>query len=425
MTYPAIPFDQDTLAAARRKNAVSLVLFLLVAAAFVLRFYVSPQILDRFMHYTSEDGPLFEKVHVGTYAIFALTPFVLFGQPFTLRGDEIGKFRWLVRLLVWLMVPILYLIARGHAGSAGFIIDSYLVAAAAGLIVLAMDADYRRMLGELTLIMMIVSAAIAIAEVVTKHRFLPYDLEELQFRPIGLAGHPLVLGAQCATAMGFIPLTRWPRWLKVGLVLLVFIGCAASGARFALLTAAAEVPLMLMFLPWPGLSRRHARQAKAISLGLVLVGGAGLAAMLYSAGFLDRFSDSLSDGNFMVRVTVYRVFELAGWQNLIFGMSADDLQRIALSELHLPTIESTPVTIGLLLGLPLALFFTGLVARTLLRLLRGAPLAAWLGTIAFLLAHLSNNTLSTKTPVMASMIVLLLVFAVPRSREPAPPLRQD
>jgi hypothetical protein len=50
--------------------------------------------------------------------------------------------------------------------------------------------------------------------------------------------------------------------------------------------------------------------------------------------------------------------------------------------------------------------------------LRGASLPAWIATITFLLAALSNNALSSKTPEMVLITVLLLAYKGP-ARPPA------
>jgi hypothetical protein len=76
----------------------------------------------------------------------------------------------------------------------------------------------------------------------------------------------------------------------------------------------------------------------------------------------------------------------------------------------MPTIESAQVVIVLLFGLPVALLFAWLVIWMMLRMLRHAPLAAWIGVAATLLAALSNNTLSSKTPIVMMMIVLVLAY---------------
>jgi hypothetical protein len=401
---------------ARAQNAVSLVFFLCAAAAFLLRFTISPQLLDRLMDYTSEGGAFYEKLHLGTYAILLLSPVVLFSRPFFIRADEIVKFRWLLRFTLLLFALIAYLAVMGRISSSGVLIDSYVVAAAAGMLMFALNEGFRRGLGNVTLVMLLISALLGIIEAVTHHRFMPYDAVELQFRPIGLADHPLGLGAWCATGIGFIPLTRWRIWAKVAAIMLLLIGCAASGARFALLAAVAEVFILLLFLPWPGLSPKHARQAKSIVLVFTLAGGAALTAVLFAGGLLSRFGATLFDENFFARVTIYQVFGLVTWKDILLGMRADTLLNIVQTQLHLPAIESAPVVITLLLGLPLAIVFTILVAWTILRLVQGAPLAAWIGTAAFLLASLSNNTLSSKTPVVTMIVVLLVAFAIPKSR---------
>jgi len=416
VTDASLDSEQLSNDGARAQNAVSLIFFLCTAAAFLLRFTVSPQLLSRVMDYTGEGGAFYEKLHLGTYAILLLTPVVLFSRPFFLKADEIVKFRWLLRFTLLLFALIAYLAVMGRVSSSGVLIDSYVVAAGAGMMMFALNEGFRRGIGNVVLVMLLISALMGIFEAVTKHRIMPYDAIELQFRPIGLSDHPLGLGAWCATGIGFIPLTRWRIWAKVGATFLLLIGCVASGARFALLTSVAEVFILLLFLPWPGLSPKHARQAKSIVLVFTLAGGAAMTAVLFAAGLLSRFGATLFDENFFARVTIYEVFGLVTWKDILLGMRADTLLDIVQTQLHLPAIESAPVVITLLLGLPLAIFFTVLVAWTIFRLVKDAPLAAWIGTAAFLLTSLSNNTLSSKTPVVTMIVVLLVAYAIPKSR---------
>lgn len=387
-----------------------MLLFLCAAIAFQLRFAVSPQVMNKFIGYTGESGPFYEKLHFGTDAIFLLLPFALFSRPFVLRGEEIGLFKALMRYSLLLVALIAYLFVMGRAGSAGFIIDTYVVAGAAGLIMLTFSPPIRRALGDVTVFMLIVSAVIGIVEAVTHHRILPYDRVELMFRPIGLSVHPLALGALCATAIGFVALTRWRLWIRVAAVLVLFVGCAASGARTALLLTCVEIVVMLLFVPWPRLSLRYQRQAKFIVILLTLLAGAVLIATLFAAGFMNRFSNTIFDENFMARVTIYKVFGYVSWADIMFGMRVDDLLEIVNNKVHLPFIESTPVVVTLLFGLPIALLFAALIFWIFARLLRSAPLPAWIGTITFMIAALSNNTLSSKTPEIAMLVVLLIAY---------------
>lgn len=395
---------------ARRHNAVSLLFLMCAAVAFCLRFFISPQILDLVVDYSVDSGAFYEKLHIGTYAVLFLLPLVLFTRPFVLAGDDVGKFRALLRYSGLLLLLIVYLFAFGHSGSSVFIVDTYLAAGAAGLIMLALNPSVRRALGDLTLIMLILSAALGLLEEITHHRVLPYPYVELSFRPIGLSEHPLALGALCATAVGFTAVAHWRLWVRVAAIFLLLIGCAASGARFALLLTAAEILALLIFVRWPRLSPGHERQAKAIVLMVALVGGTLLTTLLFAAGLLGRFSDTIFDENFFARVNIYQVFGLVDWKDILFGMKASDLIGIVREKLHLPAIESAPVVLILLLGLPIALLFTVLVFGMLLRLLRGAPMPVWIGTITFLLASLSNNTLSAKTPVVMMIVVLILAY---------------
>lgn len=420
MSLPTAGPPRSSAEDARRRQAVTLLLVLAMGFALAVRINISPFLMDMVVSYTGEGGAVYEKLHFGSYLIFLMLPLALMAQPFRLSGEEIGKFRALFWYMVLLSAMVVLFVAVGRAGSVVFVVDSYLVAAAAGLALLAMGPDARRALGHFVLAMLIVSALIGIGEAATEKRLLPYNLVELTFRPLGLSEHPLALGALCATAIGFVPLAHWRLWVRVLAIFVLFVGCAASGARFALLLAAAEILVLLVALPWPGLSRRHMRMAKFAVLVMCLAGGALLTAILAAGGFLTRFGATIFDENFYARVTVNQAFGLVGWQQLLFGMPPADLLALVNDRLGLPFIESAQVVIGLTFGIPLALVFAGLTGWIVLRLLAGAPLAAWIGTAVTVLAALSNNTLSAKQPVVTVLFVLLLGFAgrAHRARRP-------
>jgi hypothetical protein len=417
VSYPATELDRST-SGERAIDAVRLMLFLMTAVAILVRTVVTPQLLDRVYDYTGDSGAFFMKLHIGTYAILAVLPIALFGQPITLYGNEVGKFRALMRYCGLLLIIVAYSAVIGRLSSIGFIIDTYLSAGAAGLLLITLPPNLRRALGEMTVGVLVLSAAIGVVEAVTKHRFLPYDAEEIVFRPLGLTEHPLALGALCATAVGFAAVTRWPIWVRVVSIFILFIGCAASGARFSLLMAGAQIPFLLLLTPWPQLSPRHERQAKAIVFVMTLVLGAALVGVMFAGGLLSRFTTTLFDANFMVRLTIYQAFLLVTWRDLLFGISAADLVDIATKQLHLPTIESAPVAITMLLGIPLALFFVGVVVWMFVRILKGATIPLRIGMAVFVLASLSNNAFSSKTPLVVYAVVMVL--GATAARRPAP-----
>ncbi|CAM5538684.1 hypothetical protein MAUB1S_08997 [Mycolicibacterium aubagnense] len=205
-------------------------------------------------------------------------------------------------------------------------------------------------------------------------------------------------------------------WVRLAAIFILFIGCAASGARTALILASGEILVLLLFVRWPRLSPRHERQAKFIVLLFTLAGGAVLVAALFAGGLLVRFSDTLFDANFMSRITIYQVFSYVSWKDIFLGMDGGDLLKIVNEKLNLPFIESAPVVIIMMFGLPAGLLFTALILWLIFRLLRGAAMPAWIGTMTYLLASLSNNALTSKTPDIAMLVVLLLAYRNPLAR---------
>jgi hypothetical protein len=250
-----------------------------------------------------------------------------------------------------------------------------------------------------------------IFEVATHTRILPYIANEATFRPVGLTDHPLTLGMMCAASIGFVALTRWRTWMKVAAVLILFVGTAAAGARFALLLAGAEVLALVVLVPWTRLSRHAERRAKIAVLLFTLAGGAALIAVLAAGGLLSRFSDGIVDENYFARVNIYEIFNYVTWKDITFGADLNDILKIVNTKLHLPFIESTPVYLTFLLGAPLAIVFALLLFWIFWRLLRRTSHAAWIGTAIFFAGALSNNTLSSKTPVVAIFLVLILAYA--------------
>jgi hypothetical protein len=167
---------------------------------------------------------------------------------------------------------------------------------------------------------------------------------------------------------------------------------------------------LVLFTRWQGLTPRCAFKAKLVVFILTVVLAAALITVMYAGGLLNRFGGSLFDENFMARVTIYRVFDYVSWGDIIFGINVKELLEIVNQKLHLPYIESAPVVITLLFGLPIALFFAWLLVWMLFSMLRGAPGAAWIGTLTYVLTALSNNALSSKNPEIAILLVLLVAY---------------
>lgn len=394
----------------QRHNAVAILLLFLSGGAFLCRLIITPDLMNLVMDYTNDGGPFYAKFHIGTYAIAATLLLALFTRPFVLLDDDISRFRSCIRYLALLVGLVVFLVATGRLSATGFVIETYVSAMLAALLMLAQNPQSRRLIGHAILSLLITSAIVGIGEALTQSRLIPYTEGEPFFRATGLAGHPLALGAHCAIAIGFVPLTRWRIWIKTAVIAILFVGCAAAGARFALMFSSLEILLLLLFLRWPKLSRRHERQAKLIALLVTLVIGAVLLAILAAGGFLGRFGDTVVDANALARIRIYQIFQHVSWKDIFSGMDATTLLALVNEKLGLPFIESAPVVIILLMGLPAAIVFASVVIGFVLRLLRDAPRAARIAAAIFILIDLSNNALATKTSDILLLTLLVLAF---------------
>lgn len=420
MSYSSSLPEQSTPARAARQNTLITAIFLCAVFVFQLRFHVSSHVMDLVVNYTPTGGAIYEKLHFGTYGIFALLPFALLSRPFVLRGSEIALFRALMLFSLLMPVLIVYLGAVGRSGSIGFIIDTYVTAGAAGLIMLTLPHGMRRLIGDVTLVILVASAIVGFVEASTHYRFLPYPPIRDVFRPAGLAEHPLTLGALSAMAIGFVAVTRWPLWVRLTAIAVLYLGCAISTARTAFALASLETFLLLLFSRWPKLSKQTERQAKFVILLFLLPLSVVLIVGLFSAGFMERFKGALPDDSFMARITIYRVFDYFSWRDILMGVHIDQLMFVVNKKLKLEFIENSPIVLTMLFGLPAAIVFTVAFARLIVRLLRETPGPAQLGAIVFIIISLSNNTFTVKTPVIAMLVVLLIAYRrVPAGATPA------
>ncbi|WDQ99249.1 hypothetical protein PSC71_00080 [Devosia sp. J2-20] len=138
MNDTAAGANQTMPPAIRRQNALTLLLVLGTALALAVRINISPMMMNQVMDYTEEGGAFYEKLHFGTYMILLMLPITLFSQPIRLWGDEIDRFKVLIWYCLAMLAFVVLLFITGRPGSSVFIIDTYLVAGAAGLIALAL-----------------------------------------------------------------------------------------------------------------------------------------------------------------------------------------------------------------------------------------------------------------------------------------------
>ena len=177
-------------------------------------------------------------------------------------------------------------------------------------------------------------SCVALGEFALQKRLLPYWATELSFRPTGLTEHPLQLGLFNATAINLVPLTRWKAASKVGVTIILLLGVFAAGARLASIVAVGSTFLVVVLAEWPSLSSSRRSQLK---LALIIGGMLALPillTMLIQMGLVDRFQQGLFDESAMARVSIYRLFDMVSWSEILLGA---DIGRIRLWRLIILT----------------------------------------------------------------------------------------
>lgn len=393
-----------------RDRSLWLFLFAMALGAICLRILITNPLMNEFVEYTTEKGAIYEKIHFGTYALLGVATIIPLFRPIRLEIWELAPFRALLFFGFWVLAIAIALVAIGRGGSAGYLIDSYVAAAAAGLILFMLPLPMRRTAGHIMLVILMASAMIGICEVATGTRFLPYEVGELDFRPTGLMGHPLNQGLMLAAGIGFLVASRFRLSFKLLGAALLLIGAAAAGARTATIMAAIAIFACLMLTRWQNVDAARQASMKLMVLAFAAIATLPAIGLLIGAGFLDRFEGGLIDESAMARLDVYRVFEYVSWRDIIAGTDIAIIQNIIETRIDLLYIESTPVILTFQLGLPGALFFTGLVIYLFAHLLRLNGRAAAIGTAIFFIVALSNNHLSTKMATVTMIVVMLVAF---------------
>ena len=385
-------------------------LFAFVWSFILLRFLLNANVLDLFIKYSADGGNIVEKIHPSSYGLVAIMAIVLLSLRIELSEWDLRAFRALVAFLVVIGLLMLYLLSMGRSGSAGYLIDSYVMACVVGALLLAFPAEWRVSVGKTLIVFIALSACVAIVEFALQKRLLPYWADETSFRPTGLTEHPLMLGLFCATAVSFVPLTRWRPIMIVGVTIILLLGAFAAGARLAAIAATGSALAVFALAEWPqGSSARRVRLKLLLLVGLMVAVPVALATLSH-LGLVNRFQKGLFDDSAMARVNIYGLFNLVSWNEILFGADISRIRYLAFEYFDLEYIESSLVMWVFQFGLFGTAVLLLVLARTFIVLLSGAGRYVVLGTCVFFLVASSNNALSSKTPIVMMIMMLVVAF---------------
>lgn len=413
------PFPEAPAGARARTTPLLSVLFMLFTVFAVLRVALGSLVLDLFVSYTTDSGPIYEKLHPSFYGFVFVAAVALTNLRIVLTPWEVRVVRALLAFNAGIVVILLTTALMGRGGSTGFMIDSYCATSFVVLLFLFPTA-WRPHVGQAILLWLAFNSLIAMVEYGGKFRFLPFNEDESAFRPIALTSHPLELGLCLAIGPAFTAATRWSMKVKIAVTMVFLAGLAVTGARTALVFGSFSACLVALGAIGGRVNaqRRLAQRLIAVTALVALIPLAILA--LAATGGLDRFMTSGSDANAQSRISIYGVFYYMSWSQLLWGMDPAILKSMAKNYFKLEAVESSLVMFVTLFGWIGTILFLSLFGYVVRVLLIGAKASVVLGTIVFFLIIASSNGLSSKGSGVI-MLFLLIASLRPEPRSPAWP----
>lgn len=427
MTTPAAPVTGlrhpalDSLA--WRLTVLGLVLHLMLSAHALIALgwpYEAPLL-----------GPFPFKIHPGTYAV-ALALFCVLCS----RGNPLGA-GWraasahpLLALHLAIMVScLLWVLWRHGTSGAAFLIDTHWLPALMGLVLMHFDDRRRMFLLRLLAAFISGNALVALLEYASGQRVVPLAMEgqfsgfstEDLFRSSAFLGHPLdnakITGLLLPIAL-LLPMHAAWRWLHVAVLLLAML---AFGGRAGLLIAG------LVYGTWFVLhvcneavrGRWSYLQLTGGSV-MLLLGLAGLVGIVVVTGIGERIFTSLYlDNSASVRLRVWEAYEHVAVQDLWLGLSAREIDKVALKlglDPKFEAIENGWIVLSLQFGLIVFCLWLLGFACLLLWVLRQAPALAAAGVVVYLLNASTTNALSAKG-ISQGLLVAYVAGAAAQRRQ--------
>jgi hypothetical protein len=401
--YSAPVWDYDN-------HAVLRYWFGLFCALVLLRFLLNANLLDKIVNYSADGGTIVTKIHPSTYGIFAVLIGTLASARIELGAWELRAIRSLMTFVAVMAAIAIFAVLLGHSGSIGYLVDSYLAACASAALMLFFPPEWRERLGSMILVYIAVSAGLGVIEFVLHRRFLPYPYEELSFRPTGLSEHPLVLGLFSAVGINFVAATRWRGGAKAAAIAVMLLGAFASGARVASIVAGLSAVAAIVLHEWPSASAQTRLRMKSLMLLACALAVPAALIALPALGLFSRFQNGLIDESALARVNIYRLFDLVSWNEILFGADIANIRHLALFHFDLEFIESSLVMFIFQFGLFGTIIFLLFLLRTFWVLLSGAGRHVIIGAVAFFIIAFGNNSLSTKSPNILMITLLIVAF---------------
>ena len=407
----------------------------LMLLAIISIFAVSSAMLTNWhIHYLTNGGGFYEKLHPATYCVF-LAAFLLLvrnGDPFGEINRTLSQSRLvMIYLFCWVCLLVqMFVLGKPFT----IIIDTFLLPVVLCLMIWRLSAAQKRWMVWALHVAILLNVMLGYYEYFSGHRLIPLTLGSVvvlgEWRASAFLGHPLTASGVVAAyvlALVLRPALCPPLFVRLPLITLSLGSLMAFGGRTALMTVLAILTCLALVEAFKLLrGKRTSLPVAIMALCLLFVFAAGIFAAL-NLGIFDKMLLRFSSdkGSTLARYATFNLLSHFDWQELLLGPNPIRVNALQ-SQLGLNYgVENFWVSCIVQFGaIHTALLTIGLVCFFIEVMKRSSP-AAWAIVLLILLIAASSVSFSSKNIQLAQFIVFitLLFPAVPRrgadSRIPA------
>jgi hypothetical protein len=392
----------------------------LMLLAVISIFAVSSAMLTNWhIHYLTNGGGFYEKLHPATYAVF-LAAFLLLvrnGDPFGEINRTLTQFRLvLVYLFCWLCLLVqMFVLERPFT----IIIDTFLLPVVLALVVWRLSPAQKRWLVWAIHATILLNVMLGYYEYFSGHRLIPLTLGSVvvlgEWRASAFLGHPLTASGVVAAyvlALVLRPALVPQLVIRLPLITLSLGSLMAFGGRTALMTVLAilaGLALVEAFKLLRGKRMSLLMAIMALCLLFVFVGGIFAAIDL---GIFDKMLLRFSSdkGSALARFATFNLLSHFDWQELLLGPNPTRVNAMQ-SQLGLNYgIENFWVSCAVQFGIIHTVLLTLGLVCFFIEVLRRSSRAAWAIVFLIILVAASSVSFSSKNIQVAQFIFLITLL---------------
>jgi uncharacterized protein YceK len=400
---------------------------LALAGVVILYFTISPMALVHFgLDYEDAGGGVFDKMHPGTFLLFATLLFAgcLQGNPLTALLGALERYPGTTLFVATTGALIVYSIKIVHMPFTAFF-DTFLAPVMVFFLFKNMQDARAARFARLVHVLMMVNALIGIGEFATGWRLTPLIAGGViitdDWRSTALLGHPLANASLTGAYLLALALGG-ARDLPKPLAAATFVLNGAAMVAFGGRAATVILLVLLAMLAARGgfrILRGQRFDKSTVLTALIVIPIIAVALIaLEEAGFFHQFLERFVNdkGSAAARVEMFALFQHLSWYEVLFVPDSGQIDTLKrFYDLNFG-IESFWISFVLSYGIiPGLAFFAALFlfCRDVVRAVR--PGGVWIFVFFFLVASTSVS-LSSKSPIFSE----LLMITLPLLRRPHP-----